>query len=74
MELEPKEPKMTFSNLSKALLVALGLGLVALPSVSVAQSRWNQELVNRPGWSGYGPLNNYDRLVNGSDASTPGHN
>ena len=72
---------MTLSTLSKALLAAFGLGLLALPTVSVAQPRWNQELVNRPYWpdyyggSGYyGPVSNYDREVNGSDASTPGHN
>ena len=62
------------SRLSKALLLAAGLSLFALPSVSVAQPGWGYELVNRPYWSGYGPMSNYDREVNGSDASTPGHN
>jgi hypothetical protein len=64
---------MTLTRLGKALL-ALGLSVLAIPSVSVAQPRWGQELVNRPYWSGYGPPANYDREVNGSDASTPGHN
>ena len=65
---------MTLTRLGKALVVALGLSVLAIPGVSVAQSRWGQELVNRPYWSGYGPLANYDREVNGSDASTPGRN
>jgi hypothetical protein len=65
---------MIVSRLGKALLVMLVLGVIAIPSVSIAQSRWGQELVNRPYWSGSGPLTNYDREVNGSDASTPGHN
>ena len=62
------------SRLSKALLLAAGLSLFAIPSVSVAQPGWGYELVNRPYWPGYGPVPNYDREVNGSDASTPGHN
>jgi hypothetical protein len=74
---------MSLRNLSKALLVALGLGLSLGPNVSVAQPGWGQELVNRPirhyapGYYSpryYGPSSNYDREVNGSDASTPGHN
>jgi hypothetical protein len=65
---------MTLAHLSRIALVALGLALFAIPSASFAQSRWGHELVNRPYWSGYGPLTNYDREVNGSDASTPGHN
>ena len=71
---------MTLSKLSRAVPVALGLALFAIPSASLAQSRWGYELVNRPTWSGhhhrsdYGPLTNYDLEVNGSDASTPGHN
>ena len=72
---------MIVSTLSRALLVALSLGVLAVPNVSVAQPRWSQELVNRPYWSvyydwsrDYGPVSNYDREVNGSDASTPGHN
>jgi hypothetical protein len=78
-----KEPTMSLRNLSKALLVALGLGLSLGPNVSVAQPGWGQELVNRPirhyapGYYSpryYGPSSNYDREVNGSDASTPGHN
>jgi hypothetical protein len=78
-----KEPKMSPRNLSKALLMALGLGLSVGPNVSVAQPSWGQELVNRPtrhygpssyGPRYYGPSSNYDREVNGSDASTPGHN
>lgn len=69
---------MTLSNLSKPVLVAIGLALFATPSASLAQSRSGHELVNRPSWSGYpywsgyGPLTNYDREVNGSEASTPG--
>ena len=75
-----QEAMTTLSNLSRTVLVALGLALFATPSASLAQSRSGQELVNRPYWSGhpywsgYGPLTNYDREVNGSDASTPGHN
>jgi hypothetical protein len=65
---------MTLTRLGKALLVGLSLSVLAIPSVSVAQSRWGQELMNRPYWSSYGPLANYDRVVNGSDASTRGHN
>jgi hypothetical protein len=76
---------MSLRNLSKALLVALGLGLGLSvgPDVSVAQPGRGQELVNRPtrhyapGYNSpryYGPSSNYDREVNGSDASTPGHN
>ena len=67
---------MTLSNLSRIVLVAfaIALALFAISSVSLAQSRQGYELVNRPYWSGYGPLYNYDREVNGSDASTPGHN
>ncbi len=66
---------MTLSNFSRAVLVTLAVGLFAIPSVVVAQPGWNQELVNRPYWPGYyGPGTNYDREVNGSDASTPGHN
>jgi hypothetical protein len=65
---------MTLTRLGKALLVALGLSVLTIPSVSLAQSRWGQELVNRPYWSGHGASANYDREVNGSDASTPGRN
>jgi hypothetical protein len=68
---------MNPSRLSKALLLAAGLSLFAIPSVSVAQPGWGQELVNRPYWTGYyggRGGTNYDREVNGSDASTPGHN
>ncbi len=68
---------MISSRLSKALLLAAGLSLFAIPSVSVAQPGWGYELVNRPYWPnsmGGRGLTNYDREVNGSDASTPGHN
>jgi hypothetical protein len=65
---------MTRTGVSKALLVALGLGLFAIPSVSVVPSRWGDELVNRPYGPGYGPVSSYDREVNGSDASTPNYN
>jgi hypothetical protein len=66
---------MTLSNLFRTLLLTLGLGVFACPSIAVAQPGWNQEFVNRPYWSGYydGAMTNYDRDVNGSDASTPGH-
>jgi hypothetical protein len=63
---------MTLSNLSRTVLVALGLALFATPSASLAQSRSGHELVNRPYWSGNGPLTNYDREAHGSDASHAG--
>jgi hypothetical protein len=68
---------MTLSDLSKPMLVTLGLGLVALPIVSssaFARPARNLERV-QPYWLDYGrDGTNYDREVNGSDASTPGHN
>jgi hypothetical protein len=68
------EVAMIRSHLGKMFVVALGFGLLAIPSAPMAQSRSGHELVNRPYWSGYGQVTNYDREVNGSDASTPGHN
>jgi hypothetical protein len=65
---------MTLSRLSRIALVALGLALFAGQSASLAQSRRGHELVNRPHWSNFDREYNYDRAVNGSDASTPGHN
>ena len=72
---------MTLSHMPKAMWVAFGLGLAAAPIVSPAAfarpAGVVRELVNRPYSSGYAsdPREwNYDREVNGSDASTPGHN
>jgi hypothetical protein len=74
---------MTLSKLSRIMLVALSLAPFAIPSASLAQSRSGYELVNRPSSSSYNRQYsweysrdgyNYDRAVNGSDASTPGHN
>jgi hypothetical protein len=53
-----------------AAAVALAGTLVASASPSVAQQRGPQ-WSTQGNWYGAG---NYDRLVNGSDASTPGHN
>jgi hypothetical protein len=68
---------MTLSSFSRATLMTLGLGLAAVPVVSTAsfaRPARNLELVNRPSLPDYGrDMSNYDRDVNGSDASTPGH-
>lgn len=76
---------MTVSHHMKAMLLALGLGLVTaagLSSAAFAQPTTRApELVNRlysPGYYGgyYAGREgtNYDREVNGSTASTPGDN
>jgi hypothetical protein len=72
---------MTRSRLPKAMWVAFGLGLAAAPIVSPAAfarpAGQVRELVNRPytfDYYGGRDATNYDREVNGSDASTPGHN
>ena len=69
---------MSLSSLPKAILIPLGLGLVALPVVSnatFARPARNPEPMQQLYWPDYGrDVNNYDRDVNGSDASTPGHN
>ena len=72
---------MTFSHLPRAMWVAFGLGLAAAPIVSTAAlarpAGVVRELVNRPYVADYyagRDATNYDREVNGSDASTPGHN
>jgi hypothetical protein len=76
-----KEPTMTFSHLPRAMWVAFGLGLAAAPIVSTAAlarpAGVVRELVNRPYAADYyagRDATNYDREVNGSDASTPGAN
>jgi hypothetical protein len=68
---------MMIASISEPLLVALGLSLFVVPSISsgaFTRPSWSQELVNRPCWSGdYGdPVANYDCEMNGGDASTPG--
>jgi hypothetical protein len=72
---------MTLSHLHRVMWVAFGLGLAAAPIVSTTASARPagvvRELVNQPylpGYSGDRHGWNYDREVNGSDASTPGHN
>ena len=59
--------KRTFALFAAALTLAGTLAVSAAPSL--AQSGWRSP--NGQSW--YGP-GEYDRRVNGSDASTPGHN
>jgi hypothetical protein len=61
------EMKRTFALFAAALVLAGTLAASAAPSL--AQSGWRS--ANGQSW--YGP-GEYDRRVNGSDASTPGHN
>ena len=69
---------MDLTSFARATLMTLGLGLAAVPIVattSFARPARNLEQVQRPYWPDYGrDMSNYDRDVNGSDASTPGHN
>jgi hypothetical protein len=65
---------LTKTVLTLATILALGSGISASPTL--AQSRGQMESVNRILAPEYSRelLPNYDREVNGSDASTPGHN
>ena len=58
---------MTYSSLPRIALVTPILALFSIPSGSIVQSGLGHELLNRPYWSGYGPLTTYDR-VKGIDA------
>ena len=69
---------MTRTSFSKIMLIPLGLGLAALPIVptaAFARPARSLEQVHPPYWPDYvRDTSSYDREVNGSDASTPGHN
>jgi hypothetical protein len=59
--------------MTRAFIAAIAVSL-ALTTLAHARAH------ARPGWESHMPIDNsfgpgeYDRLVNGSDASTPGHN
>jgi hypothetical protein len=55
-----------------ATVLTIGGAISASPSL--AQTRQQMQTVGQPGEYSRDLLPNYDRAVNGSDASTPGHN
>ena len=69
---------MTLSHRSKVMLVILGLTVMMLQIITIAafaRPGANIEFINRSHALDYERgTSNYDREVNGSDASTPGHN
>jgi hypothetical protein len=64
------EKKMTRTLALFAAAAALAGTLIASATPSLAQERGSRWVAQQ---NYYGP-GQYDRLVNGSDASTPGHN